>query len=129
VRELMTPRYAALAPGASLPAAAARMRARDASAAVVLDGPRLVGILTERDLARCVADEAGARGGSVADYMTHDPLTIGPDEEARDAAAVMADRRVRHLPVLDGGEVVGLISARDLLELGLPTRCLDGEPW
>jgi CBS domain-containing protein len=99
----------------SLAEAASRMRFNDVGSAAVITDGSLVGILTERDLARAIADGADPRRVTVADYMSPDPTVIEVDAEARDAARVMADAGFRHLPVVSEGAFVGLISMRDLL--------------
>ena len=93
------------------------MHERRVGAVVVSEGDRLVGIVTERDILRAVA--TGAIGGSVADAMTHGPDTIGPDESAGQAAALMIHGGFRHLPVVDGNDVVGMLSIRDLVRVSV----------
>jgi CBS domain-containing protein len=115
VGEIMTPDVLGLEPATSLVDAARRMHERRVGAVVVLDGQRLVGIVTERDVLRAVA--TGAIGGSVSDAMTRGPDTIGPDESAGQAAALMIHGGFRHLPVVDGGDVVGMLSIRDLVRI------------
>ena len=95
--------------------AAARMHGRRVGAIVVLDGKRLVGILTERDVLRAVA--TGQVEGTVGDAMTASPDTIEPDESSGQAAALMIHGGFRHLPVVAGDDVVGMVSIRDLVRL------------
>lgn len=104
----------------SLPLAevAARMVERSVGAVLVLDGERLVGILTERDVLRAVA--RGIRDDAVVrEWMTTDPETIDPDETTEHAATMMMHGGFRHLPVTEGGAVVGILSIRDLMALAL----------
>ena len=117
VGEIMTPDVLGLEPATSLVEAARRMHERRVGAVVVLDGQRLVGIVTERDVLRAVA--TGAIGGSVSDAMTHGPDTIGPEESAGHAAALMIHGGFRHLPVVEGSNVVGMLSIRDLVRVSV----------
>jgi CBS domain-containing protein len=96
--------------------AAAQMHARGVGAALVMNGERLSGILTERDVLRAVAT-GGIEGTKVGAWMTHDPDTVGPEERPGHAAAIMIHGGFRHLPVLDGDKAVGIISIRDLMRL------------
>jgi CBS domain-containing protein len=81
-----------------------------------LSEKRLVGILTERDILRAVA--AGKAGsGNVGDWMTRDPETIEPSDRVGHAASIMIHGGFRHLPVLEGGEAVGIVSIRDLVRI------------
>ena len=100
----------------ALTQAAARMEARGVGAALVMNGERLSGILTERDVLRAVAT-GGVEGTNVGAWMTHDPDTVGPDERPGHAAAIMIHGGFRHLPVVDGDKAVGIISIRDLMRL------------
>ena len=98
--------------------AAKRMVARGVGAVLVLDGERLEGILTERDLMRAVAggysDEA-----TVADWMTRHPETIDAADSTDHAASLMIHGGFRHLPVVEEGHVAGIISIRDLMRVAL----------
>ncbi len=105
-------------PGLPLTEVAQRMVARDVGAVLVLDGERLVGILTERDVLRAVAGGIG-EDTVVADWMTRDPETMEPDEPIRQAAVLMIHGGFRHLPVVHGGVVVGMLSIRDLMRIVL----------
>ena len=75
-----------------------------------------MGILTERDVFRAVA-AGNIEGASVGDWMTRDPETVEPSERAGQAASIMIHGGFRHLPVLDGGEPVGIISIRDIVRV------------
>lgn len=112
-RDLLT-----VAAGLTLAEVARRMAERDVGAALVLDGDRLAGILTERDVLRAVA--RGIRDDSVvADCMTAEPETIEPDESTTHAATLMIHGGFRHLPVVEGDRVVGMLSIRDLMRIVL----------
>jgi CBS domain-containing protein len=117
VSEIMTPDVLGLDPATSLVEAARRMNERRVGAVVVMEGNRLVGIVTERDILRAVA--TGGVDGPVAEAMTHSPETIGPDESAGQAAALMIHGGFRHLPVVDGDDVVGMVSIRDLVRVSV----------
>jgi CBS domain-containing protein len=105
-------------PGLTLTEVAKRMVDKDVGAVLVMEGKRLVGILTERDVLRAVArgiDDST----TVADYMTRNPETLEPDESTEHAAVLMIHGGFRHLPVTDGDEVVGMLSIRDLMRVVL----------
>jgi CBS domain-containing protein len=97
---------------------AQRMVSRDVGAVLVIDDGRLVGILTERDVLRAVAGGIGD-DTVVADWMTRDPETMAPDEPIRQAAVLMIHGGFRHLPIVDGEDVVGMLSIRDLMRVVL----------
>ena len=112
-RDLLT-----VAPDVRLGEVAKRMVAKDVGAVLVTEDERLVGILTERDVLRAVA-EGIAEDTVVADWMTRDPETLDPEETTQHAAVLMIHGGFRHLPVTEGDEVVGMISIRDLMRLVL----------
>ena len=117
VGEIMTPDVLAVGPTTRLVDAAGRMHERRVGAVVVTENDRLVGILTERDILGAVA--TGAVDGTVGDAMTRGPDTVDPDETAGHAAALMIHGGFRHLPVVEGEKVVGMISIRDLVRLSV----------
>ncbi len=84
------------------------------SSVVVLDGDRLAGIVTERDLVNLVAEDLDPRTTKVADRMTREVDTVESKTDIAEAAERMARMRFRHLPVVDRGRLVGIISIRDL---------------
>jgi CBS domain-containing protein len=105
-------------PGLSVVDVALRMVERNVGAVLVLEDGRLAGIMTERDLMRAVA--RGARDeATVADCMTRDPETIEPDTTTQHAATLMIHGGFRHLPVVEGDAVVGMLSIRDLVQVVL----------
>jgi CBS domain-containing protein len=106
------------APDELLSEAAQHMVARGVGAVLVMDGDRLDGILTERDILKAVAMGL-TENARVRDWMTKSPETIEASDETGHAAALMIHGGFRHLPVLDGGVVAGIISIRDLMRVAL----------
>jgi len=107
----------AVAPDSTVLAALKTLADHDIGAVLVLQGDRLVGILSERDCVRKV-ELAGraAAGVQVRDIMTSKVLSVRPDQTARECRKIMGDARIRHLPVVDGGRVVGVLSSKDILD-------------
>ncbi len=117
-REHMSRDLLTVAPSERLGEVAQRMVDRDVGAALVTEGSRLLGILTERDVLRAVA-KGIADDATVSDWMTRDPETMEPDEPTLYAAVLMIHGGFRHLPLVDGEEVVGMLSIRDLMRIVL----------
>ncbi len=115
-RDLLT-----IGPEAALREAARRMVERGVGAVVVLEGERLAGILTERDILKAVG-RGDEETSSVGDWMTRHPDTIEPSDSTDHAAVLMIHGGFRHLPVVEGGAVVGILSIRDLMRLALADR-------
>ena len=116
VRQHMSSDLLSVEAGASITEVAQRMVERNVGAVLVLDGGRLAGILTERDVLRAVArglDDSTR----VGDCMTAHPETIAPDDTTDHAAVLMLHGGFRHLPVVEGDDLVGVISIRDLVPL------------
>ena len=108
-------RVHAVAPDTTVEDAVRQMNEHRIGSVAVMDGPRLVGIFTERDvLVRVVAAKRDAATTRVADVMSAPVKSIKADTTVRDTMRVMTGSRLRHLPVLDGGKVVGLVSIGDL---------------
>ena len=98
----------------TLRSAAERMWRQQTGSLLVMDGSRLAGIITERDVLRAVALGADPATATVDEAMTAEVFTVGPDMPLRDAAREMAARWIRHLPVEDDGRLVGIVSMRDI---------------
>ncbi|MBK1697974.1 CBS domain-containing protein [Rhodovibrio salinarum] len=96
--------------------AARMMRDHQIGAVLVSDGGRLSGILSERDVTyRTVAAGLDPNGTSVAEVMTRDVIIGHPESRAVNGLQLMAENRIRHLPIVDGGRIVGIVSLRDFL--------------
>ena len=98
--------------------AAERMRRSDVGSVIVITGSddeNIVGILTERDVVRAIADGADPSSTLVGDYMTAGATTASPDESVMEAARTMVGLGIRHLPVVVEGRPVGVVSLRDIL--------------
>jgi CBS domain-containing protein len=115
VGDIITGKVFSVPPTATVAEAAETMVKGRVGSAVVVDGPWLLGIFTERDALRVAAAGADPTTTSVKDWMTKDPMTTGPDADSADAAAIMATEGFRHLPVVEGDSVVGVVSLRDVL--------------
>jgi CBS domain-containing protein len=125
VRDHMSSDLLSVDANASIVEVAQRMVDRNVGAVLVLDDGRLTGILTERDVLRAVA--RGLRDDTrVADCMTAHPETIGPDDTTEHAVVLMLHGGFRHLPVVQGDKLVGVISIRDLAPLVLEDRAPRG---
>jgi CBS domain-containing protein len=94
--------------------AARKMWKQQTGSLLVVDGEDLVGIVTERDILKAVANGISLNETRISEVMSKDLMTVGPGTSLREAAKVMADKWIRHLPVLDGGKLVGVLSQRDL---------------
>jgi CBS domain-containing protein len=104
--------------GERLGEAAKRMAARGVGAVLVMEGERLEGILTERDLMRAVAG-GYSENAVVGEWMTRHPETVEASDATDHAASLMIHGGFRHLPVVDEGRVCGIISIRDLMRVAL----------
>lgn len=102
-------------PSETVRATARMMKEKKIAAVVVMEGSRLIGIITERDMTtRVIAAGLNPDTTMARDIMTANPDTLSPDDEAAEAIRLMRERNYRHLPVVDGETVVGMVSVRDL---------------
>lgn len=104
-------------PTATLTEAVIRMAENQVGSVVVSQGSQMVGILTERDVLRAVADGRQPNATRVSEFMTPDPATAALDEDSERVVERMLKLAIRHMPILEGGRVIGIVSARDLLML------------
>jgi CBS domain-containing protein len=115
-REMMSGDIVTVSPKATLGQCARELQRRGVGSAIVLDDEgSFVGIITERDLLRSVAASRHPDQGQVESWMTADAITISPDTTRDEAAAIMQERNFRHLPVVENGQLVGMVSIRDLV--------------
>ena len=115
VAELMVKDVLTVEPSDTIGEAAEKMHAANVGAVVVLeDMVRVIGIVTERDLLRAVAQRARPAEARVRQWMTMDPVTIEPETTIEDAARIMFDHNFRHLPVVKDGRPLGIVSMRVL---------------
>lgn len=98
--------------------AAQKMARNHVGALAVLDEGTLVGVLSEADVVAAVAEEASLELTAVDEYMTADAITVIPDDDAGIAAQRMIEHGIGHLPVMDAGSAIGMLSKGDLLAVG-----------
>src|SRR5690242_13854742 len=107
-------------PSDAVAIAAQNMRDRRVGSVVVIDhDDRAIGILTERDMIRLAAAGSDSSTAKVSEWMTGDPDTIGPDIEARAAFSLLSEKGYRHIPVVEGQKLVGIVSMRDLMRVAM----------
>ena len=116
VGEVMSTQLISVEPSATVAEAATVMGERHVGSALVMEGGKLAGIFTERDIVRALSQHFDAPGHQVSHWMTREPTTIGTVATVEDALDLMLSKGVRHLPVEEGGIVVGIVSIRDLSE-------------
>ena len=114
VGDIMTADVKTVSPGDTFAEAAKVLATNRISSVVVKDGDDVAGIITERDIVRGVADDVDVGTVPVGDRMTRALATVDAKTDVADAARLMAERRIRHLPVVDKGSLAGIISIRDL---------------
>jgi citrate synthase len=117
VAEVMSSPVVTALPDETVADAATRMRDRSVGSVVVVDGTRPVGILTERDIVRMAAEGPASVGLKVAELMTADPDCVHPDLSVHEAFASLAEHGYRHIPVVEGRDLVGIVSLRDLMRV------------
>lgn len=103
-------------PEVSVYDAIALMAEKSVGAVLVIAGQKLVGIVSERDYARKVILQGrSSRDTTVEEIMTRELITVGPDDTVDECMRIVSHHRIRHLPVLDGGMLVGIVSIGDLV--------------
>ncbi|HEX6327022.1 MAG TPA: CBS domain-containing protein [Jiangellaceae bacterium] len=128
VEEIMTQAAVTDATNVPLASVAELMWKQQTGSVVIREGQRIVGIVTERDVLRTVAAGKDAASVLVGDVMTTDIITTSPDTSVRDAARTMAQHWIRHLPVVENGQLVGIISQRDITGVFAALVRTSGEP-
>src|ERR687886_32940 len=116
IADLMNRDVVAVAPEDTLGEAAAKMTEMGIGAVVVSDFGRMIGILSERDIMRAVADRVHSSEARVREWMTPDPVTATPDTPVDEAGRTMLEHGFRHLPVVEGERAIGIVSLRDVAD-------------
>jgi CBS domain-containing protein len=114
LRDVMSTLLVTVPADATVAEAAQVMSLEHVGAALIADGETLHGIFTERDIVRALAAEHDAASHAVAGWMTPDPVTLGPDARIAEARDRMLEEGFRHIPVVDAGRLVGIVSIRDV---------------
>ncbi len=129
VRQLLeakTPEVFAIGPDAPVIEAIRLMADKRIGAVLVMDGPRLAGILSERDYARKIVLQGRSSADTpVREIMTAQVVSVGLEDSAERCMQIVTERRIRHLPVLDAGEVVGVVSIGDLVKAVIEDQQLE----
>ena len=106
-----------IAPEASVFEALQVLAEHEAGALMVMEGDKLIGVISERDYTRKVALQGkNSKEVRVRELMTPNPITVTPQNDTHECMAMMSQKRIRHLPVVEGDKVVGMISIRDLMD-------------
>jgi CBS domain-containing protein len=115
IADAMTVRVVTVRPEETVQLAIARMNEENVGAVAVCEGQKLVGIFTERDVLRLAGE--GSQFGEIKmlDVMTTRVLTLTPDVEIIDAARLMREKKIRHVPVVEDGNVLGIVGIRDVM--------------
>jgi CBS domain-containing protein len=120
LREIMRTDVIDVEPAETLQAAAQEMREGKISSVLVTEDGYLIGILTERDMVKAVAEGIDTENVHVRDYMTPTPVAVNPETSVEEAVQIMLEHGFRHLPVVDGErELKGVVSIRDLAKAGI----------
>lgn len=115
--EAKAPEIFAIGPDSPVIDAMRMMAEKHIGALLVMDGPRLAGIISERDYARkIVLQGRSSASTAVREIMTADVISVGPEDTADHCMQLVTNRRIRHLPVLRDGEVLGIVSIGDLVK-------------
>ena len=114
VRDVMKTRLYTVGPADTVGEAVAVMAQNRIGSVLVMEAERLLGIFTERDTVRALSLSHDAPRHDIVSWMTHDPKTVSSDTDTDVALRTMLDNGFRHLPVVEGGKVVGMVSMRDL---------------
>jgi CBS domain-containing protein len=115
IADVMNVRIVSVRPDETVGVAIARMLEENMGSVAVCEGHELRGIFTERDVLRLAGEGPAMNDIKVGDVMTRALITVSPDDDAIAAARLMGERRIRHLPVVQDGMLLGMIGIRDVL--------------
>src|SRR6516165_2186992 len=120
VNDIMSTPVVTAQPAETVATVAQRMHDHRVGSVVVVDSAeRAIGILTERDMLNLASAGADSSTAKVSEWMTSNPDVVAPDLDARDAFGALADHGYRHIPVVAGGRLVGIVSMRDLMRVAM----------
>ncbi len=114
VRDVMTRMVLTAGAGTTIAEVASLMAQRRVGSAMVTDSERPVGIFTERDIVKALSQDGAATGQAIGHWMTRNPQTTSPEATVEEALQRMVEGNFRHLPVVEGGRLVGMLSMRDI---------------
>jgi CBS domain-containing protein len=117
VADVMAFRIVKVSPEDPVRVAIARMLEENVGSVAVCDGERLVGIFTERDVLRLTSEGPDFDEVRVGDVMTTQLVTVSPDDDILEAARLMGERKIRHLPVLEGENLLGMVGIREVVRV------------
>lgn len=115
LRAMVGGRAAVCGPETTLQDVSEAMLATHVGAVGVVEGRRLTGIITERDVLSAVADGVDPVSEIVRDWMTADPDVFSPEAQVREAAEWLLETGYRHMPIMEDGELLGIVSIKDIL--------------
>jgi CBS domain-containing protein len=118
VAKVMSAQLVTMSASSSLAEAASVMSQKRVGSVLIVEGEQLVGILTERDIVRAISHDIGAPRDAIAHWMSAKPKTVSPATSLEEARDLMDKNHIRHLPVTEGGRLLGMLSMRDLIKLG-----------
>ena len=119
LREAMTPNPTTVEPGTTVQEAARLMKSDDVGSLPIVEGDRLVGVVTDRDLAIRVLAEGKSADTTVGEIASKDVVTVDPQQSLEEAARLMAEHQIRRLPVTEeDGKLVGILAQADVAQAG-----------
>ena len=128
IADVMRLRVVSVRPDESVQLAIARMLEENVGSVAVCDGTRLVGMFTERDVLQLAGLGDSLAEVKVGDVMTRTLVTASPDDEVLGAARLMGERQIRHLPVVEGENILGILGMRDVMRTLVETLWRDHDP-
>ena len=114
IRDVMTPNPKTVSPDDTIQAAARIMQSEDTGAVPVVNNGRVLALVTDRDIVVRVVAEGGSITGPVSGIATQDVVCASPEMTTREASDLMSEHQIRRLPVVDNGQLVGIVSLGDL---------------
>jgi CBS domain-containing protein len=124
----MGPRIVSVRPDETVQVAIARMLEENVGSVAVTEDARLVGIFTERDVLRLAGNGPSFSELLVGDVMTRGLVTLPPDTDLLEAAKIMGERQIRHLPILEGEHLLGVVGIREVLRALMERLWRDHDP-